>query len=162
VDGEGPDLHNGCCGGHADGRGVQAEGRGGGIDLIPTLRKVEPYCYIASPYSKYPDGIHAAFVEVCKVGALLISQGVRIYVPIAHTHPIAIHGNLSPQDHDVWLPADRPFMETSGALVVVKMPSWRDSYGIQVEVEQFQKDAKPVFLLGWPLDMRGELFHGAR
>lgn len=108
------------------------------------------YWYLCSPYSRYPAGIEEAFRDVCRAAAHLIGQGVRVYSPIAHTHPIAIHGEIDPYAHDIWLPADAPFMNAAHGLIVCMMDTWRESYGIGVEIEEFAKAHKPVFYMGFP------------
>lgn len=105
------------------------------------------YWYMATPYSNYPDGLDAAFSAACRAASKLIDDGVRVFSPIAHTHPIAIHGQMDPLDHDVWLPADQPFMTGACGLLVIKMKTWRDSYGVGVEIKEFEADGKPVFYL---------------
>jgi len=109
------------------------------------------FWYLATPYSKYADGLEAAFIEAAKATAFFVKNGVRVYSPIAHTHPVAVHGGLDPLDHAIWLPADRPFMETAYGLVVVKMPGWDASYGIGEEIKVFTAARKPVFHFPWPL-----------
>lgn len=116
------------------------------IDHIP---KIPGYYYLGSPYSKYPEGLEAAFQEVSKAAGLLIKAGHKVYSPIAHTHPVAIHSGLDPLDHSIWLPADEPFMHGAGGLVVLKMTSWRVSYGLSVEIETFNKLRKPVEYMEW-------------
>jgi hypothetical protein len=113
----------------------------------------DSFWYIATPYAKYPDGIDAAFQDACKASAWLIKQGVRIYCPIAHTHPIALYGNIDPYSHDIWLPVDRPFMQAACGVIVVRLPTWEISYGIQCEIEEMNKQNKPVRYL-WVEDMR--------
>lgn len=120
------------------------------IDKLLCIGQDE-FWYLASPYSKYPDGIEVAFKEVSKGAAWLISKGIYVYCPIAHTHPIAIHGGMNPLDHEIWLPADRPFMNTASGLLVYKMPTWQDSYGVSVEIKVFEEQEKPVEYLEWPL-----------
>jgi hypothetical protein len=105
------------------------------------------YFYLATPYSKYPAGIECAFIEACKQTALLIEAGIPVYSPIAHTHPIAIHSGLDPLDHSIWLPADKPMMDAAKALIVCKMEGWESSYGISVEIEEFHKAGKPVYMM---------------
>ena len=64
--------------------------------------------YLAHPYS----GDHLKnFKKVNIIAAKLIKQGIMIYSPISHTHPIAYDGKLDPDDHDLWLKLDRQFME---------------------------------------------------
>jgi hypothetical protein len=102
------------------------------------------YWYLATPYSKYPAGIEEAFKEAARQAALLIRAGIPVYSPIAHTHPVAINGNIDPLDHGIWLPADLPLMKSALGLIVCKMESWEISYGIGKEIEEFQKAGKPV------------------
>lgn len=102
------------------------------------------YYYLATPYSKYPEGIEAAFIAACKITAKLIAAGTPVYSPIAHTHPVAIHGGMDPLDHNIWLPADKPLMDGALGLIVAKLPSWESSYGISVEIEAFKKAGKPI------------------
>lgn len=111
----------------------------------------ESFWYLATPYSKYPAGIDAAFQEAAKAAAKLIAQGIRVYCPIAHTHPIAIYGNLDPYDHKIWLPADKPFMKLAIGLIVVKMTSWQFSKGIAIEIDEFTQAGKLVLYMEWPL-----------
>jgi len=108
------------------------------------------YWYLASPYSKYPKGLEAAFIEVSKAAAQLIKQGVRIYCPISHSHPIAIYGKIDPLDHSLWLAADKPFMDGARGLIVLKMDTWENSFGIGVEIEAFKAAGKPIQYMEWP------------
>lgn len=114
------------------------------------LRQAPAYWYLASPYSKYPDGLEAAFRDVCKATAFLIQESVRVYSPIAHTHPVAVHGGVNPLDHSIWLPADEPLMRAAHGLIVCKMATWEDSYGIGVEVETFKEMGRPVLYMDFP------------
>ena len=114
------------------------------------LRDTQPFVYIATPYSKYAEGIEAAWRDASIASARLIERGVRVYCPIAHTHPIAVHGGIDPYAHTIWLPVDKPFMDLAGAIVVVMMPGWQESYGIKHEIDVFMAAEKPVFYLSWP------------
>ena len=105
------------------------------------------FWYLASPYSKYPSGVHRAHVHVCQQAALLIQAGVPVYSPIAHTHPIALWGGLSPYDHDIWLPADKPIADAAGGLIVLKLEGWSKSFGIAEEIEWFAERGLPVIYM---------------
>lgn len=107
------------------------------------------FFYLATPYSKYPGGLEAAFIEACRATAKLIREGRRVYSPIAHTHPVAIHGGIDPYDHGIWLPADAPFMDTAEGLIVVKMKGWEESYGISEEIKAFELAGKPIEYMEW-------------
>lgn len=102
------------------------------------------FWYLATPYSKFKPSLEAAFVEAAKQAAILTRAGIPVFSPIAHTHPIAIHGNLDPLDHGIWLEADRTFMEAARGIIVCCMAGWRESYGVKFEIEAFKRMGKPV------------------
>lgn len=118
-------------------------------DTLPELEPIRalPLAYLGSPYSKYPSGIEQAFKDISALAGRLLSEGVKCYSPIAHTHPIAIHGNLDPYDHKIWLPFDEAIMEKADGMIVAKMEGWDTSYGIKHEIEVFTKAGKPIFYL---------------
>lgn len=103
--------------------------------------------YVGTPYTKYPGGIEPAFVDACKLTARLVEAGLNVYSPIAHTHPLAIHGGLDPLDHKLWLGFDAAIMAKSDAMIVAMMPTWETSYGIKHEIQTFTDAGKPVFYL---------------
>lgn len=103
-------------------------------------------CYLATPYSKYKGGdIVTAFQHAAALAAKLLRSGVKVYSPIAHTHPLAIFGNLDPLDHSIWLPFDEAMMEACGVLLVAHMDGWEESKGIAHEIEFFASRGKPIF-----------------
>lgn len=114
--------------------------------MMEALRKFD-LTYLASPYSKYMDGPAAAFADVCRIAGRMLVYGVNVYSPIAHTHSIAIHANIDPLNHDVWLLFDAAIMAKADALCVAMMDGWEDSYGVSHEIEVFTKVGKPVFYL---------------
>lgn len=101
--------------------------------------------YLATPYSKYKDGIHAAYEEACRIAAELLKKGVKVYSPIAHTHSIAMVGDIDPLDHGIWLPFDEAIMRQCSAMCIAKMDGWLQSYGLDQEVKFFRRARKPVF-----------------
>lgn len=106
-----------------------------------------PLVYLATPYSKYKLGIEQAFIDASALAARLMLAGVKVYSPIAHTHPLAVHGNVDPLDHSIWLPFDEAMMHACAALVVAQMQGWRESYGVNHEIEFFTKAGKPIVYL---------------
>ncbi len=109
------------------------------------------FAYLATPYSKYPEGIEPAWEDACAVAASLIRGGLNIYCPIAHTHPIAVRGRIDPLDHGVWLRVDGPLMLAATSLIVAKLPGWADSVGVVHEIGEFRGSGKPVFGLDMPV-----------
>lgn len=108
------------------------------------------FWYLASPYSKYADGIERAWRDICVVAGKLIAAKVPVYCPIAHTHPIAVYSYMDPLKHDIWLPADEPMMRAADGLLVCMMPGWQESYGIGLERAEFERLGKPAYFLTYP------------
>jgi hypothetical protein len=111
------------------------------------IAKEHELIYLASPYSKYPDGIDKAFEDISAIAGRLLIGGYKVYSPIAHTHPIAVHANLDPYDHSIWLPFDQAIMKACDAMIVAKMDSWDRSYGIGEEIKFFNAANKPIYYL---------------
>jgi hypothetical protein len=112
--------------------------------------------YVGTPYSKYPGGVELAFVDAAKLTARLMTEGLKVYSPIAHTHPLAVHGGLDPFDHSIWLPFDATMMEKSDAMIVAMMQGWESSFGIRHEIQVFVEAGKPIYFLD-PADLGVEV-----
>lgn len=114
------------------------------MDQLRTHRLV----YLASPYTKYPAGFHMAAVDAARIAADLMRAGVKVYSPIAHTHPLALYGNLDPLDHSLWLPFDQTIMDLADACCIAgDMVGWESSFGVQHEMKTFWGQQKPVYRL---------------
>jgi len=109
-----------------------------------------PFWYLATAYSKFPGGLDVAFHEASRAAALLVRDGVRVFCPIAHSHPIAKHGCLDALDHETWMAADEGFMLTAHGLIVLKMTGWDSSVGVAQEIDTFSRFKKPVLFMEWP------------
>lgn len=103
--------------------------------------------YVGTPYTKYPGGIEVAFIDAAKLTARLMKFGLKVYSPIAHTHPLAVYGGLDPLDLTIWLPFDAAMMRKSDAMLVAMMEGWETSTGIRHEIEAFTDADKPVFYM---------------
>lgn len=102
------------------------------------------FWYLATPYSGHPLGISEAHLAACRQATLLAAAGVPIYCPIAHTHSIAVHGNLDPSDHGLWLPLDEPLARAAEGLIVCMLPGWDRSRGVAAEIGWLRGSRRPV------------------
>lgn len=118
--------------------------------LPPILKQPQTLWYMATPYTKYHEGIEAAFQEASYYAAKLLQQGVNVYSPIAHSHPISIHGGIDPLDHELWLTFDELLMRRCDGMVIITMVGWGASRGIKAEIDIFNGMQKPVILLAPP------------
>lgn len=119
------------------------------MDAIAEMKRLGGLWYVGTPYTRYHGGLEAAFREACRAGAVLLDAGISVYVPIAHTHPLAEFTSADHRDHEHWLAVDRPFMEAAVGMCVVEMPGWDESVGVGYEIAHFQTSGKPIVHLPW-------------
>ncbi len=115
------------------------------------------YKYLASPYSvlnaeqlteqQIKNRLTRRYKRVCKKAAELMLKGDNVFCPIAHSHPIEIHGIKVRKDGDFWLKQDFALLKTADELVVYKMPGWEKSYGVSKEIEFAESNGIPVSYL---------------
>ena len=94
--------------------------------------------YLASVYSQGGAGKNKRtrrFKQVCKKAAELMAQGENVFCPIAHSHPIEVHGMTTIEGHDFWLKQDFAVLEKCSKMVVYKMKGWEKSVGIAAELK---------------------------
>jgi hypothetical protein len=102
--------------------------------------------YLASPYS-HPDPTvrEERFREACRAAAKLISLGRIVFSPIAHSHPITVHG--LPIDWRFWERFDRWQLERCDVVAVLMIDGWAASVGVQAEIRLATELGKPVSYL---------------
>lgn len=105
--------------------------------------------YVATPYTKYAHGHAAAAYDAAEVTARLVDFGLSPFSPIAHSHAVATVGRLDKVDGALWQRVDAPWVRLAEACVVVKMPGWEESSGVQHEIAEFIAAGKPVVYLEW-------------
>lgn len=112
--------------------------------------------YLATVYTKHPGGLEKAYTDANEAAAHVIQNlGARIFCPIGHSHSLcAIYGTKGglngETDAEFWKWFDAPFLEKSDGLIVVMMPGWKQSYGIDHEIDVMSKAGKPILFLDWP------------
>jgi len=91
--------------------------------------------YLAVPYS-HPDAAvrEARFQAVNLAAARLMKDGTHVFSPISHTHPIALVGDL-PMGWEYWSAYDRVMLSACEKLVVLMLEGWRESIGVQAEID---------------------------
>src|SRR5215475_12735364 len=74
--------------------------------------------FLSTPYSKYSAGLQVAFEDTCRLAARLVVNGLNIFSPIAHSHPIAFYGEINPLDQQLWMRLHEPHVKAASALLV--------------------------------------------
>lgn len=114
---------------------------------LEELRGLAGYLYLATPYSKYASGLDEAAAEASRIAARLMARGFRVLSPIAHSHAVAVAGDLDKLDHDLWAFQDRPLLDSAAAVIVALMPGWAESAGVRAEIDIARKQRKPILFL---------------
>lgn len=112
-----------------------------GLADIPA---VAGYWYLGSPYTLFAAGLDEAHRLACEAAAALIAAGHAVYSPIAHSHPVAVHGRLDQLDHALWLPQCLPLLRPAAGLIVLTLDGWRNSHGLLWEIEWCWAQGRPV------------------
>ena len=99
--------------------------------------------YIASPYS-HPDIAvrQRRFLAVCEFASEMMRRGLHVLSPIAHTHPIAEYG--LPLDWAFWHEYDTELLGLCSEVIVLKLPGWKDSVGVNAEIKIAEEFNLPV------------------
>ena len=99
----------------------------------------ENLIYLASPYSD-PDWRleRTRFYAVCDAAVKMVAAGLRVYSPIAHTHPIAeragLRGIALPKGYEFWREFDERMIRACDELWVLKLEGWEKSQGTLKEL----------------------------
>lgn len=102
--------------------------------------------YLASPYT-HPDPAvrETRFQAACRQAAEMFRCGIPVFSPIAYSHAIAAHD--LPLEWDFWARFDRAFLEVCAEVWVLTLDGWRESRGVQAEIELAHELGKPVVLV---------------
>jgi hypothetical protein len=90
--------------------------------------------YLSSVYSNSDPSVREErFRIACRVTAALLRAGQLIVSPIAHSHVLVEHG--LPSDWSFWERFDRTLLERCDELLVLTLPGWQESVGVQAEIQ---------------------------
>lgn len=100
--------------------------------------------YLACPYS-HPDPAvrQARFEAANRAAGAMMRDGLYVYSPISHTHPIAMVCDL-PLGWDYWEGYDRAMLAACSELVVLMLAGWQESVGVQGEMQIAEELGLPV------------------
>lgn len=90
--------------------------------------------YLASPYThELREVEEQRYSLACRAAGYLIRQGLPIFSPICHSHPIALRTDL-PTDHKFWMDLDYAFLRHCTDLYVLRLSGWDRSKGVAWEM----------------------------
>ena len=104
--------------------------------------------YLACPYgrSSSPNIHERRFQEANKAAVWIMKQGLTVFSPISHCHPMAKEGNL-PNGWDYWEKFDRGYLLCSKEIYVLMIDGWEESTGVQAEIKIAIDMCIPIYYL---------------
>lgn len=100
--------------------------------------------YLAIPYSHQSRAVRVYRFEVAnQVAGELMAKGEIVFSPISHTHPIAEVHDL-PKGWDYWHKFDYAYLQISKRVVVVMLDGWKESKGVQGEIQIAEQLGLPI------------------
>lgn len=97
---------------------------------IIQLQKV----YLGCPYTHEDPVVRKnRYDAVTKATCWLINQDLLVYSPISYTHHLCLVGGYDFK-FETWEELDKSFLEWADSMVVLQLPGWERSMGIEEEV----------------------------
>ncbi len=89
--------------------------------------------YLATPFSSPDIEVRQArYEEACRETAELLREGKIVFSPIVHSYPLTEYG--LPGDWEFWQKVDSHMLRKADRLLVLMMPGWKESIGVQAEI----------------------------
>lgn len=96
------------------------------------------YIYLASPYTHKNEAImQDRYTAALMAVAMLTRAEITAYSPITYYHPLAINFDM-PRDFDFWQRHNLNMLRHSNLLMVLTLEGWRESKGVNWEIEYAQ------------------------
>jgi len=87
-----------------------------------------------------------------QVAAKLMSEGNYVFSPISHTHPIKeVSNGKLPGGWEYWEGFDRQFLNVCKKIIVIRIPGWEESKGVQAEIKIGRELGIPVEYIDYDL-----------
>ena len=103
--------------------------------------------YLAAPYSANDRKIEKKrFKQTCQVAAKLMANGIAIFSPLANSIPVVELGGLK-IDHAEFMRFDNIILRRCDELLVLALDGWRESKGVQEEINEAIGLRKPVLIV---------------
>lgn len=101
--------------------------------------------YLAIPYCNNPD---KNFEKANLWAAFFMRKGYAVLSPISHSHSIQMQSEKSntplPKSHAFWMNQDLPFLKCCDEMIVICEEGWKESRGVQQEIEFAKKYNIPI------------------
>lgn len=113
--------------------------------------------YLAIPYTHNLSSMEQARFSIANlVASHLMKEGIHVYSPISHSHPIRMEGGL-PGTWEYWEKHCRKILSICDKVFVVCIPGWEDSHGVQEELKIAKELGLPIIYFYHPLSIEDVL-----
>jgi hypothetical protein len=103
--------------------------------------------FLSMPYSdKDKTLVEERFRKSTEVSAHLMVNGIHLLSPIGFGHPIVI-AHPVPSDWDYWNLFCKKLINASSQLLVFTLPGWKESTGVQEEIEFAKRHHIPIYTI---------------
>ncbi len=104
----------------------------------------KPLVYVASPYTHSdPNVVSERYEQVSRLTAKLVAEGMAAISPITYGHHL-LEFYTMPSDWGFWMDFCIALLSKCDRLLVVKMPGWEESRGVQAEIRYAQDHGIPI------------------
>jgi len=106
--------------------------------------------YLASPYHHDRVSVRRRrYGQAVRAAAGLMARGTLVFSPIVHNHPLVETGLIaSSQEYAArwrfWRLYDFAMLARCQGLLVLKIPGWEQSRGVNAELKEARRLGKPV------------------
>lgn len=105
--------------------------------------------YLAGPYTHNdPAVMQWRYDRLNEAAAYILREKMfpTVFSPISYTHPINLcNGDAPTLSYDAWLEFDMTFLDNSTRLVILKIPGWDSSKGVDQEIARAEKLELPIY-----------------
>lgn len=118
-----------------------------------------PLIYLAAPYThSNPKVVEYRMRRVNKVAAqIMASKLAYVFSPLSHGQALLDSGIRLPTKFEFWKGYCTRMVSMCDRLVVLCLPGWQTSVGVQEEIRVAQKAFMPITYV-WPKEVNTNLF----
>ena len=107
--------------------------------------------YLASPYSHSSAAVRdRRYKQALAATQILTGRGHVVISPIVHSHHVCMADPSLDTTYEQWRDLDETLIVASAEVWVLMLDGWRESVGIQAELELAGELARPVKWVTWP------------
>ena len=111
-------------------------------------RKGDGLIYLAAPYTDDNPDIMAARKSAVDIWTLaMMQQGHPVLSPLTYETALKETGFNFPSAEE-WYRYDRQLMQTCDRLLIMGLPGWERSRGVNIELEHANENGMPIYLNG--------------